>query len=114
MILDKLNEDEKVCYGVGALASYTCWVQEKERVLKDKSGSFRRKFYNLKLNKTKLKRIFTECIEKLNQYGYPVKKEIKELIGLKDIDNINLSNIEISYYFALGFILGIERGEHDE
>ncbi len=103
-LLKNLNDDKKTCYAIGWLASYTAYIQEKESGKKIGEGSFRKKFNNLRLSKEKLKNILIECIEKLNQYEKPVPKKIKDFL-VKDIENINLTNTEISYYFALGYAL---------
>jgi hypothetical protein len=109
-IIEGLNEDKITCYGIGLLANYTSFIQEKMSGKKYGEGNFRKKFNNLKMNKERLKLIYVESIEKLNQYERTIPKYIKELIK-KDIDQINLTNTEMSFYFALGYSLG--RGGED-
>ena len=71
------------------------------------SSPFRKRLNSLKLNKDIVRRIYTEVIEKLEQYGKNYYTELEH-----DIANLmvkggleKLSNDEISYFFVLGMTL---------
>jgi len=62
----------------------------------------------LKLNKNIVKRIYTEAINKLNEYNKNYYKELEYLIGmymLSEESQKNVSDDEISFYFVLGMSL---------
>lgn len=76
--------------------------------LRDKSSApFRKRLNGLKLNKDIIGRIFTEAVEKLNQYGknfyWDLEQDIADLAVKGGLEK--LSNDEISYFFTLGMTL---------
>lgn len=97
--------DKKASFLVGVLAKRLLDVQYANR----KSTPFRSRLYGLKLNERRLKKIFPETVEKLKEYDviYPRLHEyISEALVKAENNGWNLSNDEISYYFALGVNLG--------
>lgn len=97
--------DKKAAFLLGVLTKFLLDVQLAAR----KSTPFRSKLSGLKLDENKLKRLFPEVIEKLEEYhvSYP---EIEEYASKTLVEAENhrwrLSKNEISYYFALGLNLG--------
>ena len=84
----------------------------------DKKGAtpFRNRLNGLKLNKEIIQRIFTEVIEKLEEYDKNYYKELeREIAGLLVQGGLEkLSNDEISFFFTLGMALNQEFKDHDE
>jgi CRISPR-associated protein Csh1 len=77
--------------------------------MKRKETPFRKKLHGLKLNKKLIKRLFSEVIEKLEQYGvsYPsLQSLVAEYFVKADENGWEISDEEISYYFTLGLNLG--------
>ena len=105
---------KKALFLEGVLTNFLLAVQYKQRG----STPFQKRLYGLKLDKRKVKHLFPEIIEKLRAYdvAYP---EIEELISKYFVESEemgwNLSDDEISYYFALGLNLGkIFKGGDEE
>ncbi|MEN8906750.1 MAG: TIGR02556 family CRISPR-associated protein [Clostridiales bacterium] len=73
---------------------------------KNKSKPFYGRLNGLKLDEKLIKRVFTESINKLNEYDENYYKALEELIGYYMLSSCSLSNNEISYYFVLGMTLG--------
>jgi len=97
--------DKKAAFLVGVLAGHLLRVQYKNR----KSTPFRSKLHGLKLDERRLKRLFSEIIEKLTEYdvSYPRLQEfISGSLIEAENNGWNLSKDEISYFFALGLNLG--------
>jgi len=84
----------------------------------DKKGAtpFRNRLNGLKLNKEIIQRIFTEVIEKLEEYDKNYYKEMeREIAGLLVQGGLEkLSNDEISFFFTLGMALNQEFKDQDE
>ena len=97
--------DKKAAFLVGVLTKFLLDIQLATRG----STPFRSKIYSLKLNENRLRRIFSEAIEKLAEYGVSyqeLQSYISEALIKAENDGWNLSNDEVSYYFALGLNLG--------
>jgi CRISPR-associated protein Csh1 len=72
------------------------------------SRPFYSRLNGLKLDKSLVKRIFAEAINKLNEYDKNYYKELEYLVGmymLGEEAEKNISNDEISFYFVLGMTL---------
>lgn len=97
--------DKKATFLLGVLTKFLLDLQYANR----RSTPFRSKLHGLKLNERRLKKLFPEIVEKLEEYnvGYP---QFQELISeaLVEAENCgwHLSENDISYYFALGLNLG--------
>lgn len=94
---------KKSVFMTGVLARHLLDIQSLNRG----ATPFRTRLNGLKLNPALIKRIFTEAIEKLEQYDKNYYRELQSDIaqlmitgGLED-----LSNDEISYFFTLGMTL---------
>lgn len=104
--------DKKAVFLEGILAKFLLDVQRS--YYKGSSAPFRSKLHGLKLDKRMVRKLLPEMVEKLAQYkdakNYPEYPWLKELLSkyLLEADNSGweLSNDEISYYFALGLNLG--------
>jgi len=75
---------------------------------RDKNSTpFRKRLNGLKLNKDLIQRIFTEAIEKLEEYNKNYYTELEhDIANLMVKDGIDeLSNDEISFFFTLGMAL---------
>jgi len=97
--------DKKAAFLVGVLTKLLLDIQFATR----KSTPFRSKIYGLKLNENRLKKIFSEAVEKLTEYGvsYPeLQSFISETLIKAENEGWNLSRNEVSDYFALGLNLG--------
>lgn len=73
--------------------------------LDKKSKPFYSRLNGLKLNDKLVKRIFTEAINKLNEYDKNYYTELEALIGTYMLSKNDMTDDEISYYFALGLTL---------
>ncbi len=109
--------EKKAAFLEGVLAKFLLDVQYAER----KSTPFRSKLHGLKIDKTKIKKLLPEIIEKLREYkvGYPWLEELTSKYLLEtENSGWRLSKDEISYYFALGLNLGRifkeKKGEKNE
>jgi CRISPR-associated protein Csh1 len=98
--------DKKATFLLGVLTKFLLDVQFATR---QSTPPFRSKLYGLRLDEGKLRRLFPEIVEKLEEYdvSYPQLQEYvsKTLIEAESI-GWRLSKDEISYYFALGLNLG--------
>jgi len=98
--------DKKATFLLGVLTKFLLDVQFATR---KSTPPFRSKLYGLRLDESKLKRLFPEIVEKLEEYdvSYPQLQEYvsKTLIEAESI-GWRLSKDEISYYFALGLNFG--------
>ncbi len=97
--------DKRATFLLGVLARFLLDVQYANR----KSTPFRSKLSGLRLDESKLKRLFPEIVEKLEEYDvhYPRLKEyISKTLVEAENSGWNLSKDKISYYFALGLNLG--------
>ncbi|WP_257204039.1 TIGR02556 family CRISPR-associated protein [Acetivibrio thermocellus] len=102
---DVFNSDYKrAVFLTGVLTEKLLNIQYKERG----SKPFYSRLNGLKLNKNIVKRIYTEAINKLNEYNKNYYKELEYLIGmymLSEESQKNVSDDEISFYFVLGMSL---------
>ncbi|OPZ85057.1 MAG: CRISPR-associated protein (cas_TM1802) [Firmicutes bacterium ADurb.Bin419] len=73
--------------------------------LDKKSKPFYSRLNGLKLNDKLVKRIFTEAINKLNEYDKNYYTELEALIGTYMLSKNDMTDDEISYFFALGLTL---------
>ncbi len=73
--------------------------------LDKKSKPFYSRLNGLKLNDKLVKRIFTEAINKLNEYDKNYYTELEALIGTYMLSRNDMTDDEISYFFALGLTL---------
>jgi len=97
--------EKKAVFLEGVLTRFLLDVQYMKR----KETPFRKKLHGLKLNKKLIKRLFSEVIEKLEQYGvsYPsLQSLVAEYFVKADENGWEISDEEVSYYFALGLNLG--------
>lgn len=114
---DYFDTSAKQCiFMVGVLTQYLLNIQ-----LRDKgSMPFRKRLNGLKLSKELVQRIYTEAIEKLNQYDKNYYKELEENIGVlfPEGEMDKLSNDEISFFFTLGMTLHkrfkVQKNENQE
>ncbi|MBC7081819.1 MAG: type I-B CRISPR-associated protein Cas8b/Csh1 [Thermoplasmatales archaeon] len=97
--------EKRAVFLEGVLAKFLLDVQYAQR----KSTPFQSKFKGLKLDKSDIKRLFPEIIEKLREYNvaYPwLEEKISRYFIETEDEGWKLSNNDISYYFALGLTLG--------
>lgn len=85
----------------GVLVDKLLNIQYKDRG----SKPFYSRLNGLKLNEKLVRRIFTEAINKLNEYDKNYYKELESLIGMYMLSPNDLTDDQISYYFALGMTL---------
>jgi len=98
------SDYKRAVFLTGVLAEKLLNIQYNERG----SKPFYSRLNGLKLDKSLVKRIFTEAINKLNEYDKNYYKELEYLIGmymLGEEAEKNISNDEISFYFVLGMTL---------
>jgi CRISPR-associated protein Csh1 len=98
------SDYKRAVFLTGVLAEKLLNIQYKERG----SKPFYSRLNGLKLDKNIVKRIYTEAINKLNEYNKNYYKELEYLIGmymLGEESQRNISNDEISFYFVLGMSL---------
>ena len=89
---------------VGVLTENLLNLQYVER----EGRPFYSRLNGLKLDRGLVRRIYTEAINKFNEYGKNYYKELQYLIGmymLGEKDQRDISNDEVSFYFALGMSL---------
>ena len=98
------NNERKHAFLVGALTNYILFIQRTERG----NEPFRNKLNNLIIDQNRLRKIFVECIEKLNQYGKPIPNWFpKNFDKILDTPEKWKSSVdEISYFFTLGLTFG--------
>jgi len=99
---DVLNTNsKKLVFLEGVLAQKLLNIQAS-----DGSGSqpFRARLNGLKLNEKIIKRLYTEIINKLEEYDKNYYKQLEELIAdyILESDLSEISNNEISFYFVTG------------
>lgn len=97
--------DKRATFLVGVLAKFLLDVQYANR----KSTPFRSKLSGLRLDESKLKRLFPEIVEKLEEYNRsypPLQERVSKALVEAENSGWNLSKDAISYYFALGLNLG--------
>ena len=98
------SDYKRAVFLTGVLTEKLLNIQYKERGNKP----FYSRINGLKLDKNLVKRIFTEAINKLNEYDKNYYKELEYLIGmymLGEEAEKSISNDEISFYFVLGMTL---------
>jgi len=101
------NIQAKASFLVGALVNYLLWIQRDQRKLDFGDEPFRSRLYGLNLDEKKLKKIFKEAVEKLNEYKKYTTLENDAANYLFDAgEGWTLSKDEISYYFSLGLVMG--------
>jgi len=101
------NPAMKAAFSAGMLVDYLLWVQRSERGSRFGEEPFWSNLYGLILDEKKVKRLFPKAISKLRQYkkAYPILEKVVGKYLAKAKQDWNISNDEISYYFALGMIL---------
>jgi len=98
------SDYKRAVFLTGVLTEKLLNIQYKERG----SKPFYSRLNGLKLDKNIIKRIYTEAINKLNEYNKNYYKELEYLIGmymLGEKAEKGISNDEISFYFVLGMSL---------
>lgn len=98
-ILD--SDYKKAVFLEGVLVDKLLNIQYKDRG----SKPFYSRLNGLKLNEKLVKRIFTEAVNKLNEYDKNYYKELESIIGMYMLSPNGLTDDEISYFFVLGMIL---------
>jgi CRISPR-associated protein Csh1 len=99
---DVLNSNIKqMVFLEGVLAKKLLNIQQQER---DGSTPFRARLNGLKLNEKIVKRIYSEIINKLEEYDKNYYKQLEEMIAdyILESDFETISNNELSFYFATG------------
>lgn len=99
---DVLNSNsKKLVFLEGVLAQKLLNIQSSER---DGSNPFRARLNGLKLNEKIIKRLYTEIINKLEEYDKNYYKQLEELIAdyILESNLSEISNNEISFYFVTG------------
>jgi len=93
------NNERKHAFLVGALANYILFIQRSERG----NEPFRSKLNNLIIDQNRLRKIFVECVEKLNQYGKSIPSWLPKNFDkiLNTPEKWKSSTDEISYFFTL-------------
>ncbi len=100
--LDVLDTDfKRAVFLEGVLVDKLLNIQYKERG----SKPFYSRLNGLKLNEKVIKRIFTEAVNKLNEYDKNYYVELESLIANYLLSKNNISDDEISFYFVLGMTL---------
>ena len=98
------SDYKRAVFLMGVLTEKLLNIQYQERG----SRPFYSRLNGLKLDKSLVKRIFAEAINKLNEYDKNYYKELEYLVGmymLGEEAEKNISNDEISFYFVLGMTL---------
>ena len=113
------SDEAKAAFLVGALVNYVLQIQRKDRGLGYGDEPFRAKLYGLNIDEKKLRKIFTEAVEKLSEYKRGSKMESVAADYLSRAGNgWKMNRDDISYYFSLGLVLGAslfwEKEENDE
>lgn len=99
---DVLNSNsKKLVFLEGVLAQKLLNIQSSER---DGANPFRARLNGLKLNEKIIKRLYTEIINKLEEYDKNYYKQLEELIAdyILESNLSEISNNEISFYFVTG------------
>src|SRR5690606_6550594 len=101
------NEPAAVLFSLGVLVRLVFNIQQK----KLNNTPFEKKLKGLQLSERDVNRIFTEAVEKINEYGKIYwYKDLREFISQKLIENKNeiekMPNQEISFNFVAGLELG--------
>ena len=113
------SDEAKAAFLVGTLVNYVLQVQRSERGLGYGDEPFRAKLYGLNIDEKKIRKIFTEAVEKLSEYK---RGSIIESIAADYLSRAGngwkMNRDDISYYFSLGMVLGSglfwEKEENDE
>lgn len=92
---------KKATFLTGVLANKLMNIQYKEK----KSKPFYSRLNGLKLDEKLIKRVYVEAINKLNEYDKNYYLTLEELIGEYMLQPIDLTDDEVSFYFALGLSL---------
>ncbi|MGC9123733.1 MAG: TIGR02556 family CRISPR-associated protein [Thermoplasmata archaeon] len=99
------SADKQASFLIGVLTEFLLDIQFKKR----NSKPFWSKLHGLKLDKDRLKKLYPEILQKLREYEVSYSW-LEEMIGKKltqaEDEGWNISNDEVSYYFALGLNLG--------
>ncbi|MGM0608838.1 MAG: TIGR02556 family CRISPR-associated protein [Candidatus Muiribacteriota bacterium] len=110
------NPAKKTVFLEGVLCQKLLNIQYQNR----EATPFKNKLNGLKLNPKLIKKLFPEIIAKLEQYDSNYYKKLEEVISKLFLDsNLDeLSNDEISFYFAMGMtlhkeIINNESGKND-
>lgn len=99
---DVLNSNsKKLVFLEGVLAQKLLNIQASDR---GGSQPFRARLNGLKLNKKIIKRLYSEIINKLEEYDKNYYKQLEELIAdyILESNLSEISNNEISFYFVTG------------
>lgn len=97
---------KRYVFMVGVLTQYLLDIQRVDK----NAEPFRKRLNSMKLDKNLVNRIFTEAIEKLNQYEKNFYRALEQEIAAMAIQGgmEALSNDEISFIFTLGMTLSKE------
>lgn len=98
------SDYKRAVFLTGVLADKLLNLQYEER----KSKPFYSRLNGLKLDRNLVRRIYSEAINKLNEYDKNYYRELEYLIGmyiLGEEAEKNISNDDISFYFVLGMTL---------
>ena len=98
---------KKASFMIGNLVNFLLYVQRKERNASYGDEPFRSKLYGLMLDELKIKKIFSQAVQKLNEYKTTSKlEEMASKYLLTSEGKWDISRDEISYYFTLGLCMG--------
>ncbi len=99
--------EARAAFLVGALVNYVMYVQSTERGINFVEAPFRAKLYSLNLDERKVKKIFTAAVEKLSEYKRrtPLESIAADYLTRAGI-GWSIGKDEISYYFAIGMVMG--------
>lgn len=98
------SDYKRAVFLTGVLTEKLLNIQLQER----KSKPFYSRLNGMKLNRNLIRRIYTEAINKLNEYNKNYYKELEHMIGmyiLGEEAEKSISNDDISFYFVLGMTL---------
>jgi CRISPR-associated protein Csh1 len=108
---ETLDSDiKKAVFLTGVLVGKLLNIQYSER----KSTPFYTRLNGLKLNDKLIKRIYTEAINKLNEYNKNYYTELESVIAEYMLSKDTLSDDETSFFFALGMTLSKKIQNEDE
>jgi CRISPR-associated protein Csh1 len=99
---------KKAAFAVGVLIQYVLEIQRKEREIERGKEPFRSKLRGLMIDERNLKKLYTEAINKISEYGR-INHKLEEIVSKYLVEaegKINAPVDEISYYFTLGLALG--------
>ena len=99
------NASRRASFLVGVFVKFLLDVQYAQR----KETPFWSKLYTLRLNVKRLKKIFTEAVNKLHEYGITYKElqqRVAQELVAADNESWDITDDEISYFFTLGLSLG--------